>query len=64
MPPPPAVGGGGGTAQPPTPQPAPPRKKQLNTPLGAMLPPKYANVEVTDLFPDFREDKVCGGVGL
>jgi transcription initiation factor TFIID subunit 1 len=28
------------------------------TPLGAMLPSKYANVDVTDLFPDFRQDKV------
>ena len=53
MPPPPAVGGTGAAPPPP------PRRKQLNTPLGAMLPEKYASVEITDLFPDFREDKVC-----
>lgn len=32
--------------------------KKLETPLGAMLPSKYANVDVTELFPDFRQDKV------
>jgi transcription initiation factor TFIID subunit 1 len=32
--------------------------KRLDTPLGAMLPQKYADVDVTDLFPDFRQDKV------
>ncbi|XP_037088620.1 LOW QUALITY PROTEIN: transcription initiation factor TFIID subunit 1-like [Pollicipes pollicipes] len=51
MPPPAALGGG--TAAAPA-----PRRKQLNTPLGAMLPEKYANVEITEIFPDFREDKV------
>lgn len=33
-------------------------KRRLETPLAAMLPSKYANIEVTDLFPDFRPDKV------
>lgn len=33
-------------------------KRQLNTPLAAMLPSKYAHVDVTELFPDFRYDKV------
>lgn len=32
--------------------------KKLETPLGAMLPSKYADVDVTELFPDFRQDKV------
>ncbi|KOB67304.1 Transcription initiation factor TFIID subunit 1 [Operophtera brumata] len=32
----------------------------LDTPLAAMLPSKYANVDVTELFPDFRPDKVSG----
>lgn len=34
------------------------RARKLETPLAAMLPSKYANVEVTELFPDFRPDKV------
>lgn len=33
-------------------------EKKLETPLAAMLPSKYANVDVRDLFPDFRPDKV------
>lgn len=33
-------------------------EKILNTPLGAMLPSKYADVDVTEIFPDFRQDKV------
>ncbi|RZC42250.1 TBP-binding domain containing protein, partial [Asbolus verrucosus] len=33
-------------------------KKKLETPLAAMLPSKYANINVTDLFPDFRHGKV------
>lgn len=33
-------------------------KKKLDTPLAAMLPSKYANVDVTELFPDFRHGKV------
>uniref|UniRef100_A0A6P7FJW6 Transcription initiation factor TFIID subunit 1 n=1 Tax=Diabrotica virgifera virgifera TaxID=50390 RepID=A0A6P7FJW6_DIAVI len=33
-------------------------KKKLETPLAAMLPSKYADVDVTDLFPDFRHGKV------
>lgn len=32
--------------------------KKLETPLAAMLPSKYANVNVTELFPDFRVGKV------
>lgn len=34
------------------------KPKKLETPLAAMLPSKYANVDVTELFPDFRPDKV------
>lgn len=34
--------------------------RRLDTPLAAMLPSKYANVDVTELFPDFRPDKVSG----
>ncbi|XP_075973606.1 TATA-box binding protein associated factor 1 isoform X2 [Anticarsia gemmatalis] len=34
------------------------RPKRLETPLSAMLPPKYANVDVRELFPDFRPDRV------
>lgn len=33
-------------------------KKRLDTPLAAMLPSKYADVDVTELFPDFRHGKV------
>ncbi|XP_022915910.2 transcription initiation factor TFIID subunit 1 [Onthophagus taurus] len=33
-------------------------KKKLETPLAAMLPSKYANVDVTELFPDFRHGQV------
>jgi transcription initiation factor TFIID subunit 1 len=33
-------------------------KKRLETPLAAMLPSKYANIDVRELFPDFRPDKV------
>lgn len=33
-------------------------KKKLETPLAAMLPSKYADVDVTELFPDFRHGKV------
>lgn len=33
-------------------------KRRLETPLAAMLPSKYADVDVTELFPDFRADKV------
>lgn len=34
------------------------QKKKLETPLASMLPSKYANVDVRELFPDFRHDKV------
>ncbi|XP_016841601.1 transcription initiation factor TFIID subunit 1 [Nasonia vitripennis] len=33
-------------------------KRKLETPLASMLPSKYANVNVTELFPDFRPNKV------
>ncbi|KAF7268302.1 hypothetical protein GWI33_018568 [Rhynchophorus ferrugineus] len=33
-------------------------KKKLDTPLAAMLPSKYADIDVTELFPDFRHGKV------
>lgn len=33
-------------------------RKKLETPLAAMLPSKYANIDVTELFPDFRHGKV------
>lgn len=33
-------------------------KRKLETPLAAMLPSKYQNIDVTDLFPDFRHAKV------
>lgn len=35
-----------------------PESKKLETPLAAMLPSKYANTDVRELFPDFRPDKV------
>lgn len=34
------------------------RQRKLETPLASMLPSKYANVNVTELFPDFRTNKV------
>lgn len=34
------------------------KSKRLETPLAAMLPSKYENVDVTTLFPDFRVGKV------
>ncbi|XP_058793078.1 transcription initiation factor TFIID subunit 1-like isoform X2 [Phymastichus coffea] len=33
-------------------------KRRLETPLASMLPSKYADVDVTELFPDFRPGKV------
>lgn len=33
-------------------------KKKLDTPLAAMLPSKYADFDVTELFPEFRHNKV------
>lgn len=36
----------------------PDKFKRLETPLAAMLPSKYENVDVTTLFPDFRVGKV------
>lgn len=35
-----------------------PEKRKLETPLAAMLPSKYANIDVTELFPDFRHGQV------
>lgn len=32
-------------------------KKRLDTPLAEMLPSKYANCDVTDIFPEFRPNK-------
>lgn len=34
------------------------RKRHLDTPLAAMLPSKYADLDVTELFPEFRPGKV------
>lgn len=34
------------------------RKRKLETPLAAMLPEKYANIDVREFFPDFRVGKV------
>ena len=34
------------------------RAIELNTPLAAMLPPELKTVNVTNLFPEFRKDKV------
>ncbi|XP_059046992.1 transcription initiation factor TFIID subunit 1 isoform X1 [Achroia grisella] len=52
--------GDGGLMPPPStvPQAKNEKPKKLETPLAAMLPSKYANVDVTELFPDFRPDKV------
>ncbi|KAK6628726.1 hypothetical protein RUM43_002542 [Polyplax serrata] len=33
-------------------------RRRIDTPLAAMLPSKYADVDVTEIFPDFRYDKV------
>lgn len=33
-------------------------ERKLDTPLAAMLPSKYANTDVRELFPDFSQDKV------
>lgn len=33
-------------------------KRKLETPLASMLPSKYVNVDITELFPDFRPGKV------
>ncbi|XP_063980218.1 transcription initiation factor TFIID subunit 1 [Diachasmimorpha longicaudata] len=34
------------------------RQRRLETPLASMLPSKYANIDVTEIFPDFRPNKV------
>ncbi|XP_026724959.1 transcription initiation factor TFIID subunit 1 isoform X4 [Trichoplusia ni] len=34
------------------------KPRRLETPLAAMLPSKYVNIDVRELFPDFRPDKV------
>ncbi|XP_035795589.1 transcription initiation factor TFIID subunit 1-like isoform X3 [Anopheles albimanus] len=65
MPPPTApVSGDGQTATAPTgatssePDSGKDKPKKLETPLAAMLPSKYQNVDVREFFPDFRPDKV------
>lgn len=35
------------------------KSKKRETPLASMLPSKYAGIDVTEIFPDFRMDKVC-----
>lgn len=35
-----------------------PKQKRLDTPLAAMLPTKYADLDVTELFPEFRPGQV------
>lgn len=37
---------------------SPARKRSLDTPLAAMLPSKYADLDVTELFPEFRPGQV------
>lgn len=34
------------------------KDRKYDTPLASMRPSKYANVEITELFPDFRPQKV------
>jgi len=34
-------------------------ERRLETPLAAMLPSKYAGIDVTNIFPDFRPGQVC-----
>lgn len=34
------------------------KHKKLDTPLAAMLPSKYADLDVTELFPEFRHNQV------
>ncbi|EEC16643.1 transcription initiation factor tfii-D, putative, partial [Ixodes scapularis] len=51
MPPPPGEGEGDGSAQSGN-------KRNLDTPLAAMLPSKYADLDVTELFPEFRPGQV------
>lgn len=34
------------------------KKARLKTPLAAMLPSKYADIDVTELFPEFRHNQV------
>ncbi|XP_077286335.1 TATA-box binding protein associated factor 1 isoform X2 [Arctopsyche grandis] len=50
--------GDGNLMPPPLPPGSPKDSRRLETPLAAMLPSKYANVDVTELFPDFRVGKV------
>lgn len=57
------LGHGDTSLMPPPAQPLenagyPKPKRRLDTPLAAMLPSKYENTDVTELFPDFRHDKV------
>ncbi|XP_073816142.1 TATA-box binding protein associated factor 1 isoform X2 [Musca autumnalis] len=39
-------------------KPEKPSERKLDTPLADMLPSKYANVDVRELFPDFRPGKI------
>lgn len=39
-------------------------RRRMDTPLAAMLPSKYVDVDVTDLFPDFRYDKVLAKLNV
>ena len=50
MPPPASTASVSKPVQPP----GPPQKK----PLASMLPEKYKNVDITELFPEFRENQV------
>uniref|UniRef100_A0A182VQB5 Transcription initiation factor TFIID subunit 1 n=1 Tax=Anopheles minimus TaxID=112268 RepID=A0A182VQB5_9DIPT len=61
MPPPTAPVSGDGTAtnsSQSTDEASKDKPKKLETPLAAMLPSKYQNVDVREFFPDFRPDKV------
>ena len=34
------------------------QNRKIITPLAAMLPSKYADIDVNEIFPDFKPDKV------
>ncbi|XP_064482007.1 transcription initiation factor TFIID subunit 1-like isoform X2 [Ornithodoros turicata] len=53
-PPPPSASMANGTTE----SEASRRKRSLDTPLAAMLPSKYADLDVTELFPEFRPGQV------
>ncbi|XP_052869820.1 transcription initiation factor TFIID subunit 1 [Anopheles cruzii] len=58
MPPPTAPVSGDGTPLSANDESSKDKPKRLETPLAAMLPSKYQNVDVREFFPDFRPDKV------